>query len=151
MSTLYFEDLENGAERDLGTYTVPRSEMVEFARQYDPQPIHVDEAVAEETIYDGLIASGWYTAGVCMRLLVDGFLNETASIGSFGLEELRWRTPVRAGDTIHAYHRIAEKTPSSSRDDRGYIENEVRAENDDGEEVVFWQATNIFARKPSDG
>lgn len=143
----YFEDVEMGESHDLGAYTADREEMIAFARQYDPQPIHVDPEVAAETIYGGLIASGWHTAGSCMRLLVDGFLDDTASIGSFGLDELRWATPVRPGDTVRATLDVEETRESTSYDDRGYATLEVTAETDEGDEVIFWRSTNIFLRR----
>lgn len=143
----YFEDVEPGESHELGGYTADREEMVAFARQYDPQPIHVDPEAAAETIYGGLIASGWHTAGSCMRLLVDGFLDDTVSIGSFGLDELRWATPVRPGDTVRATLDVGETRVSSSHDDRGYATLEVTAETDEGDEVIFWRSTNIFLRR----
>ena len=140
----YFEDIEVGETHDLGSYVAEREELLSFARRYDPQPIHTNPEVARETIFGGLIASGWHTASSCMALMVDGFLSETATLGSFGLDELRWRTPVRPGDTIEAEVEVLETTVSGSRDDRGYVQNVVRAENDDDEEVIYWRATNIF-------
>lgn len=140
----YFEDIRVGETHDLGSYTADREELIAFAERYDPQPIHTDPAVADRTMYDGLIASGWHTAGSCMALLAEEFLSETATVGSFGLDELRWRTPVRPGDTVSAEIEVVETTPSGSREDRGYVTNDVTAENADGEEVLFWRATNIF-------
>ncbi|WP_435077125.1 MaoC family dehydratase [Halococcus sp. AFM35] len=148
MAKLHYEDIEVGEVRDLGSYRAPEDELMAFAERYDPQPIHVSEAAARESIHDGIIASGWYTASVCMRLLVDGFLNDAASMGSFGLDELRWRAPVRPGDTITVRNEITDKRESESRDDRGYVENELTAHNQNGEEVVFWRATNIFGKRP---
>ena len=145
MANLYFEDLEEGQRRELGSYTVPEDEMMEFARRYDPQPIHVDEEAAQDSIFGGVIASGWYTASVCMRLLADEFLNEAASMGALGLDKLRWQNPVRAGDTLTVSNEILETRPSESRDDRGYVRNKTVAYNQDGEEVLVWVATNIFA------
>lgn len=147
MPEIYFEDVETETTVELGSYRIPREEMLAFAERYDPQPFHVDEAAAGDSIYGELIASGWYTASVCMRLLVDGFLEETASMGSFGLEELRWEAPVRAGDVLTAEVTFADKRPSSSRDDRGYVTNEVVATNRDDETVLRWTATNIFERR----
>lgn len=144
---LYYEDLDVGDVHELGTYRVTKDELTTFAEQYDPQSIHIDEQAAQESIHGGLIASGWYTASVCMRLLVDELLRDAASMGSFGLDELRWRTPVRAGDTISAHNEVTGKKASSSRDDRGYVENDLTASNQDGEEVVFWRATNIFGKR----
>ncbi|WP_424009325.1 MaoC family dehydratase [Haloferax denitrificans] len=150
MSQRYYEDIPVGEVLDLGTYTADRTELLRFAERYDPQPIHADPDVAAETMYGGIIASGWHTAGSCMRLLVDGFLAETATLGSFGLEELRWKTPVYPGDTIRAEARILEKTESTSRGDRGYITTEVEATNGADEEVIYWRATNIFLTRPTD-
>lgn len=147
MAKRYFEDITVGEGSELGSFTASKDEMVQFAERYDPQPIHLDEAAAEESIHGGLIASGWYTASRCMRLTVDEFLNDTVTAGSFGLDELRWRTPVRPDDTITVEYRVTEKTESTSYDDRGYVENEITATNQDGDEVVFWRGTNIFLRR----
>ncbi|WP_129116161.1 MaoC family dehydratase [Halegenticoccus tardaugens] len=147
MTEIYFEDIREGDVRELGSYRVPKDEMVAFAHQYDPQPIHVDESAAEDSIYDGIIASGWYTAGVCMQLLVDEFLDHAASVGSLGLDELRWETPVRPSDVISARNEILEVRESTTRDDRGYVKNYLVAHNQDGDEVLSWTATNIFLRK----
>lgn len=148
MAKRYYEAIEVGETHDLGSTSLTEVELREFAERYDPQPFHVDPEAAANSPYGGLIASGWQTAAVCMRLAVTGFFNDTVTMGSFGLDELRWRTPVRPGDTIHATLEIVEKRASSSRDDRGYAVNEVTGRNDDGEEVVFWRSTNIFGREP---
>lgn len=145
---LYYEDIDIGDVRALGQYTADRAELIQFAERYDPQPIHIDPEAAADSIYGGIIASGWHTSSACMALLVNGFLNDTVSLGSFGLDELRWRTPVRPGDTVSVTHRLTDKRESTTRDDRGYIENEIEATNEDGEEVVFWRATNIFLKHP---
>ncbi|WP_410767457.1 MaoC family dehydratase [Haloferax sp. DFSO60] len=150
MPLRYYEDIPVGDVHDLGSYEADRSELLAFAERYDPQPIHVDPEIAAETMYGGVIASGWHTASSCMRLLVDGFLAETETLGSFGLEELRWRNPVYPGDEVSVEVRILEKTESTSRDDRGYITSETEATNQDGEEVVYWRATNIFLKDPDE-
>jgi len=142
----YYEDITVGTEHDLGSYTADRAELLAFAERYDPQPIHVDPEAAAETMYGGLIASGWHTASSVMRLAVDGFLNDTATVGSFGLEELRWETAVRPGDTVSATLTPVERTESSSRADRGYVDLDVEAHNGDGERVLSWRSTNIFLR-----
>lgn len=141
MPEIYFEDLSEGTLGELGSYTVRRDEMVQFARQYDPQPIHTDDASAS------IIASGWYTAGICMRLLVKEFLNDTASMGARGLETLSWPRPVRPGDTLTVENEILETRPSERRNDRGYIRNRTRGYNQDGDEAVSWTATNVIARR----
>ena len=140
----YFEDIDAGETHDLGSYTADREELLAFARRYDPQPIHVDPDAAAQTMFGGLIASGWHTGGSCMALLAEGFLNDTASVGSFGMDELRWRTPVRPGDTVSVAVEITDKHASESRDNRGYVDVELHAENGDGEEVIFWRSTNII-------
>lgn len=144
MGTIYFEDIEPGQVRDLGTVRVERQEMLEFAKRYDPQPIHTDPDAAADSIYGELIASGWFTAGLCMRALAMEFLDNAASMGAFGIDELRWPTPVRAGDVLHVEHEVLDVHASSSRDDRGYVDNKLRATNQDGEIAITWEATNIF-------
>lgn len=147
MPDIYFEDFEEGAMYDLGSYTVPREEMVTFAERYDPQPIHTDGDAAAESMYGGLIASGWYTASVCMRLVVDSLFADAASMGSFGLDELRWHAPVRADDTISASLEVLETRPSGSHADRGYVRNRVVATNQADTDVLHWVASNIFGRR----
>jgi len=95
----YFEDFAPGQDIDLGTRTVTEEEIVTFAREYDPQPFHVDRDAAAHSIYGGVIASGWHTCGMMMRMVVDGLLKRSASMGSPGLDGVRWLAPVRAGDT----------------------------------------------------
>ena len=97
----YFDDFAPGQDIDLGTRTVTEEEIVAFARDYDPQPFHVDREAAAHSIYGGVIASGWHTCGMMMRMVVDGLLNRSASMGSPGLDGVRWLAPVRAGDTLN--------------------------------------------------
>jgi acyl dehydratase len=144
----YYEDITVGERVELGSHTVTKAEIREFAERYDPQPIHVDEAAAAESVYGGLIASGWHTAAVCMRLLAEGFLNETESMGSPGLDELRWLAPVRPGDTLSASVEILDTRPSESREDRGYVKNRLVGRNQEGDDVITWEATNIIGRRP---
>ena len=147
MPSIYFEDVETGEVRDLGSFTLSRDEMLEFAERYDPQPFHVDEGAAEESIFGGLIASGWQTAAACMRLMVDGFLGDVASMGSPGVEELTWSAPVRPGDEIRVENEVLDVRPSETRDDRGYVKNRTTGYGADGEPVVSWVGTNILARR----
>ena len=147
MSRVAFEDLDAGTVYDVGGFTADRAEMIAFAERYDPQPIHTDPDAAAESIFGGIIASGWYTAACCMRLLVDEFFNTAISMGSFGMDELRWDTPVRPGDSITVEMAIVDTASSESRDDRGYITVDVTATTQRGEEVVYWQATNIIGTR----
>ena len=119
MPEIYLDDLEPGQVHDLGRRTLTRDEIVAFAGAWDPQPFHLDERAAAASIYGGLIASGWHTVCVFMRLFVDGLLNRAAAMGSPGVDELRWLRPVRPGDTLAARLEVLEVRPSRSKPDRG--------------------------------
>ena len=144
---LYFEDFEEGQVFELGEKTLAKEEIVAFAREYDPQPFHVDEEAAGASAFGGLIASGWHTAAVFMRLYADAVLRRAASMGSPGVEELRWLKPVRPGDTLSARLTVLDATPSASRPGRGtvYFVSEVR--NGRGEKVMSMKARGLFARR----
>ncbi|HKJ59639.1 MAG TPA: MaoC/PaaZ C-terminal domain-containing protein, partial [Halobacteriales archaeon] len=96
----YFEDVEVGDAAEFGGYQVTAEEVVAFAERYDPQPFHTDEAAAQGSVFGGLVASGWHTAAMCMRMRVDAEGKEVPLLGSRGVDELRWRRPVRPGDTL---------------------------------------------------
>lgn len=151
MAHRYFEDFTVGQSLELGSYTVTRDEIVAFARQFDPQPFHTDEARAKESAFGGLIASGWHTASIFMRLLVDGLLNETASMGSPGVDELRWTRPVRPGNTLRARFTVREATPSARHADRGTIVSDCEIRNQDDVVVMRVTGRNIIGRRPADG
>ena len=142
---LYFEDFEEGQVFELGEKVLTRDEIVAFATEYDPQPFHVDEEAAEGSAFGGLVASGWHTAAVFMRLYVDAVLSRAASMGSPGVEELRWLRPVRPGDALSAKLTVLDATPSASRPGRGtvYFVSEVR--NGRGEKVMTMRARGLFA------
>lgn len=146
-SLLYFEDFEPGMVFDLGERTLSKEEIVAFATEFDPQPFHVDEDAAEQSAFGGLIASGWHTGAVFMRLYVDALLSRAASLGSPGVEELRWLKPVRPGDTLRARLTILDTAPSSRNPNRGtvYLHSEVR--NQHGETVMTMKARGLFARR----
>ena len=147
MPSLYFEDVEEGEVRELGSFTLSREEIVEFAEQFDPQPIHTDPAAAEASVFGGLIASGWHTASSCMRLIVDGLLADAASMGAIGIDELRWSAPVRPGDTIEVRNEILETRESGSRDDRGYVRNRTVGVNREGDEVISMVGINVLGKR----
>lgn len=144
----YFEDFASGDEAELGRYEVTREEIVEFARRYDPQPFHVDEEAAAAGPFEGLAASGWHTAAIFMRLFVDGILNDSASMGSPGIEDLRWTAPVRPGDVLTARVRVVETYPSERRVDRGTVITESRVLNQNGTVVMTVRARGFFRRRP---
>ena len=144
----YFEDFAVGQTFDLGSRKLEADEIVAFAREYDPQPFHTDERAAAATPFGGLIASGWHTAAVFMRLYCDGLLNDTASLGSPGVDELRWLHPVRPGDTLTGSLTVLETRPSSTRPNRGTILLGCSLTNQDGVEVLTMRARGLFGRRP---
>lgn len=147
MPDIYFEDLAAGQEYDLGSRTLDRAAIVDFATEFDPQPFHVDEEAAEQSIYGGLIASGWQTCGVYMRLLCDSFLLQVHSMGSPGVDELRWLGPVRPGDTLSAKLRIDEVRVSKSKPDRGIIMTAGEVRNQDGDLVLTLKSPLMVRRR----
>ncbi|HEX4114239.1 MAG TPA: MaoC family dehydratase [Stellaceae bacterium] len=144
----YFEDFIVGEAHELGARTLSQDQLVAFARDYDPQPFHVDPIAAKSSIYGGLIASGWQTVAVFMSLLVNGLLNDTASLGSPGIEGIQWLKPVRPGDRLSARLRVLEATPSKSRPDRGIVKTQGEMTNQAGELVMTIRAVNFFGRRP---
>src|SRR5262245_32176936 len=133
----HFEDFEPGQVYELGSCRIAREEMLAFARQFDPQPFHVDEERARDTLYGGLIASGWYTISLLMRLYCDTLLVDgAAGMGSPGVDEVRWRRPVRPGDVLSGRLRVLETEPSSRRPDRGTVRLGWEATNQEGEVVL---------------
>jgi acyl dehydratase len=149
----YFEDFLEavGETVVLGTYEFSADSIIAFAREYDPQPMHTDPELAASTPYGGLIASGWQTAGVYMRLLVDGLISHTVSYGSPGLDNLRWLKPVRPGDVLTARITILDARPSESRPDRGIVRSRGEMVNEHGEVVMQVEAVNFYGRRPSSG
>jgi acyl dehydratase len=147
MGKRYLEDFEVGQTFELGSCRVTREEILEFARRYDPQPFHVDEQAARRSIYGGLIASGWHTTAMLMRLLVDDIAG-AASMGSPGTDEIRWLTPVRPGDTLTARGLVLDVVPSRSKPDRGHIRVAYEVFNQKGEKVMTMISRGIYARRP---
>ncbi len=147
--TRYWEDYELGAVYDIGSKTMTKEEIVEFASKYDPQPFHLDEEAGRKSIFGGLSASGWHTCSSVMRLLVDNYVSRETSLGSPGLDEIRWLKPVLAGDTITARIRIIDKKPSRSRPDMGSVHNQYEVYNQKGELVMTMKAIGLFRRRPT--
>jgi acyl dehydratase len=146
MPDLYFDDFEPGQVLELGSVAVTEDAIVDFARQFDPQPFHVDPEAAKESVFGGLIASGWHTGAMWMRLYVDSMLGAAAQ-GSPGIEELRWLAPVRPGDTLHGRLTVLETTPSERRPDRGTVRIRGEMVNQDGVKVLSMVSRGHFARK----
>ena len=148
MPDLFLDDFEVGQVFELGSKTVTKDEIMAFAREFDPQPFHTDEVAAKDSIYGGLIASGWHTVSMFMRLLADGLLARAASMGSPGVDEVRWLKPVRPGDTLTARGVINEVRPSRSKPDRGVVRTTYEVFNQDGEKVLSMRGIGMFARRP---
>ena len=144
----YWEDFSPGDVFELGSRTVTRDEIVDFAAQWDPQPFHLDEAAGERSSFGGLVASGWHTASLCMRLYVDALLLDAASMGSPGLEELRWTAPVRPGDTLSVTLTVIETRPSAKTPGRGTVLLRWEATNQHGVVVLHMTGRGMFGRRP---
>jgi acyl dehydratase len=145
--TRYFEDIQAGEVIELGSVEVTREEILEFASRYDPQPFHLDEEAAAASPFGGLIASGWHTAAMFMRLYVEGILRDSASLGSPGVEELRWLRPVRPGDVLSGRVRVVETRPSERDPRRGTVVTESEALNQHCEVVMRMRARGFFERR----
>ena len=141
----YFEDYVPGAVYEYGRIPVTEAEIVDFARRFDPQYIHVDLEQAVQGPFGGLIASGWHTAAMTMRLIVDNFLPKSASLGSPGIDELRWLRPVRPGDVLSVRLSVLDATRSRSKPDRGVVRTLCEVLNQDREVVMSLKAMNIIA------
>ena len=146
-----FEDFTVGAVFELGSRVLGEDEMIAFARDYDPQPFHVDPEAAKKSAFGTLVASGWQTVGVFMSLLVRGLLNDTSSMGSPGIDEIKWLRPVKPGDRLAARVRVLETIASKSRPDRGIVKTQGELTNEAGELVMTIRAVNFFGRGPGPG
>jgi acyl dehydratase len=147
---LFHEDIEVGRAYDCGRKIVTKEEIISFARQFDPQPMHLDEEAAKKTLVGGLCASGFHTCAMMMRMVCDGILNRVASLGSPGVDEVRWVRPVRPGDALSARYLAQEKRILSSRPGVGMCKVLVDLVDDKGEVVAFW-TTNQLTRVRNPG
>ena len=144
---LHFEDFRVGAVREFGAATVTKEEIVAFGRQFDPQPFHVDEAAARASPYGGLIASGWHTCGLAMRMYHDAVLRRAAGQGSPGVEKVRWLKPVRPGDVLRVRIEVVEARPSASKPHLGLVRNRWQVLNQAGEVVMEMDGWGLFLRR----
>jgi acyl dehydratase len=141
----YFEDYTSGESFELGAYPVTEAEVVSFARRYDPQAFHVDPVLARQSIYGGLIASGWHTGSIMMNLLAEHFIAPGSSMGSPGVDEVRWPRPVRPGDVLRVRVTVIDKRRSVSKPDRGLLRLRQECINQRGETVMSLNAM-VFCR-----
>jgi acyl dehydratase len=141
----YFEDYLPGEVYSYGSVTLDEASIIEFARLYDPQPFHIDPVAAQDSIYGGLIASGWHTTSVMMRLLVDHVLSPASSLGSPGCDELRWLRPVRPGDSLSVRIEIVDGRRSRSNPDRGLVSCRLEVLNE-RDEIVMTMRTTLLLR-----
>ena len=150
MARRYLEDYTVGSAAEIGAVRVTEDEILTFAKRYDPQPFHTDPEQAKRWPYGGLIASGWHTASMMMRVIVDEFIDPETSLGSPGLGPIRWKLPVRPGDTLRVRARIVDSRVSRSKPDRGTLTFEVDVLNQNGDVVMTvedWLA--IVRTRPS--
>ena len=144
----YFEDYPPGAVFEGGPVMVSGAEILEFARQYDPQAMHTDPAAAARGHFGGLIASGWHTAAVMMRLFATHFLSPASSLASPGIDELRWLAPVRPGDELRLRVTVVEARRSRSKPDQGIVRSLVELSNQKGEVVMTLRPTSFIRCRP---
>jgi len=149
MDRLYFEDFSPGSVREYGDTLVQAVRIKAFAEQFDPQPFHLDERAAQETMAGGLIASGWHTVVMLHRMNLDSYLKRMASQGGLGVDEIRWLKPVRPGDRLRARCTIGETRPSRSRPELGIVEFAFEVINQKQEVVMTEKLTSLVERRPS--
>ncbi len=148
MSERWFEDYLPGAVHELGSAPVDEAEVLEFARRFDPQPIHTDPALAARGPFGGLIASGWHTGSLMMRLYAQNYLSSASSLASPGVDELRWPRPVRPGDTLSVRVTVQDARASTTKPDRGVVHSFIEVLNQHGQAVMTMRAVNMIARRP---
>jgi acyl dehydratase len=145
----WFDDFTPGMVSEFGDYEMTEAEIVDFARRYDPQPFHTDPEAARSSVFGGLIASGWNTVGALMRMMVDHHLPAAASLGSPGIDEIRWLKPVRPGDRLRVRATVEQATRSRSKPDRGVVHSLNEVLNQHGEVVMTMRGmTMLRARDP---
>jgi acyl dehydratase len=148
-TALYWEDFVPGEIHEMGRHTFTIDEIIEFATKYDPQPIHIDPEAAKASFFGGLIASGWHTCSIGMRFAVDTYINSGISLGSPGVDNIRWLKPVRPGDTV-VYRRITlASRPSRSMPNVGLVHVRLEATNQKGETVMTNEGWGMFGRRPT--
>ena len=148
MTGMFFEDFSPGAVEHYGAYPVTREEIVSFASQYDPQPMHLDEAAGAASMLGGLAASGWHVCSMLMRMIADHVLAGSSGMGAPGIDEVRWLKPVRPGDVLSVRQTVLSVRASQSRPDRGFVRFRFEVLDAGGTTVLEQVNTVIFGRRP---
>ena len=146
----YFEDYVAGDVHEFGEVEVIESDVIEFAQRFDPQPFHIDHEAAAASHFGGIIASGFHTCSMMMRMLVDHYISAVSSMGSPGIDEVRWLEPVRPGDTLRCRATVTEARASSSRPDRGLVHSAIEVLNQEDKMVMSLRSVGFFAKRPAD-
>jgi acyl dehydratase len=144
---IYWEDFIVGQTREFGHCVVTREAVLDFARQFDPQPFHIDDAAAQQSLFGKLAASGWHTCAMAMRMMCDGYLLDAASLGSPGIENLRWPNPVFPGDTLRMRSTVLASRPLASRPAVGIVRSRSEMLNQDGKIVLAMDGAGFFGRR----
>ena len=150
-ATWYFEDYVPGLTVDCGSFSISEADIIAFAKEYDPQPFHIDPVAAASGPFGGLIASGWHTISMTMRLLVEHFISPETGLGAAGVDEIRWPRPVRPGDTLRVRATVLQARRSKSKPDRGIIRSATEAANQHGETVLRLTAINFVLARDTAG
>lgn len=145
----HWEDFVIGERIPLGSKTVTRDEVIAFAAEFDPQPFHLDEDAAKASLLGGLAASGWHSCSMLMRMICDGYLLNATSLGSPGIDEVKWMKPVRPGDILEAFYTCRESRPSGSKPDVGICKLHYELVNQNDETVMTWDCNQFFGRRES--
>lgn len=144
----YWEDFPIGSVTEYGGVTLSKEDIVRFAKEFDPQPFHIDEEAAKHSQFGGLIASGWHTCSLMMQRYAVDYLSPASSLASPGMDELRWLQPVRPGDALAVRVTIESARASDSKPDRGVVRSLIEVLNQRGEPVMTMRAVNMIARRP---
>ncbi len=145
----YLEDYVVGSVHEFGVAAVEEAEVIAFGRRFDPQVFHVDPDAAKKTAFGGLVASGWHTGSLAMRMLADHYYSRVATLGAVGLDGLRWLHPVRPGDTLSLRVTVTEARPSRSRPDRGIVRSLVEVLPADRRVVMTMSPVTLILRRPA--
>jgi acyl dehydratase len=144
MSKIFFEDFKPGTVTEYGPRLITREEIVAFAAEFDPQPMHLDETAGSATMLDGLAASGWHTCCLAMRMMVDGFIGNSSSMGAPGVDEVRWLKPLRPGVRIRVRVTVLDTRVSKSRPDIGFVRTLCEVIDDSGAQIMTLSSSLMF-------